>query len=437
MLNRKVLFLLLFAFAFRLLFGLLLYGNPSDDIQTYIIGLKYYCTGEWPYFGPIVGGSETAFVTRIPGALEGFLIGSVLKLFPFAEAPFVVLNLLSMGALCFLAWYCQKRFPGFSLFWLLVYMLFLPWTLYLTTNINNASFVLFGSVLFFIGFLESVREFSLEVVPLGASYAFMGFSLFWVMQFHLSWVFMIPFLMATFLLRLFRASATLPAAVGFFILGALPTASLLAPTLLHYGLGRATSGRGFGEAFDLRNFHLWKTILQRYISLANYEIGYFWGFFELPLKELVKISPFYYVYYFLSYVLDYAAKLQVFILILCWFFRDHARKGWKEFKYLALFFYLLVWASFWFTVKWPLAHIYHIAFPIVMIYSLYVWSRFADRKGLAKAARAVIVMGILFQTAFLATRTQYYIYQKRSGLQAAIEQKNYHLFDEPNDVSIP
>src|ERR1041384_1608237 len=152
--SKKIIFLLLFAFVFRLMFGLLLYGNPSDDIQTYLIGLKYYCTGQWPYFGPVVGGSETTFTTRIPGALEGFLIGGVLKLFPFPEAPFVFLNLLSMGALYFLAWYCQKKFPQISLFWLLVYVLFLPWTLYLTTNVNNASFVLFGSVFFFVGFFE-------------------------------------------------------------------------------------------------------------------------------------------------------------------------------------------------------------------------------------------------------------------------------------------
>ena len=92
MINKKIILFLLFAYLFRLLFGLLLYGNPSDDILTYVIGLKYYCTGEWPYFGPGVGGNETDFVTRIPGALEGFVIGGCLKILPFAESPFILLN---------------------------------------------------------------------------------------------------------------------------------------------------------------------------------------------------------------------------------------------------------------------------------------------------------------------------------------------------------
>jgi len=41
MLNKKIVLLLVFAFLFRLMFGLLLYGNASDDYLTYVIGLKY------------------------------------------------------------------------------------------------------------------------------------------------------------------------------------------------------------------------------------------------------------------------------------------------------------------------------------------------------------------------------------------------------------
>jgi len=437
MLNRKVFLLLflLFAFLFRLLFGLLLYGNPSDDIQTYIIGLKYYCTGVWPYFGPIVGGSETSFVTRIPGALEGFLIGSILKVLPFAEAPFIVLNLLSMGAICFLAWYCHKRFPKFSLFWLLAYMLFLPWELCLTTNINNASFVLFGSVLFFVGFFEAVQELSLGLIPLQPCYAMMGFSLFWVMQFHLSWFFLIPFILLVFFLQFIRDWKKGLVGVVFFILGAIPTASLLAPTLLKFGFERAASGKGFGQIFDLRNFHLWHVILQRFFSIANYEITYLWGSFE-SLQALIKKSAIFYVYYIFGYFLKYVAECQVFLLILFWFLKDHSRPGWKEFKYLGLLFYLFIWISFWFTVKWPLPHIYHIAYPVVMIYSLYCWYRFVDWKWLVKAVHAIIVIGILFQTAFFLTRSHDYIYQKRDKLQMAIDQKKYLLFDVDNEDSM-
>src|ERR1039457_1384658 len=144
MTQKRVLALIFFAFAFRLLFGLLLYGNPSDDIQTYLSGLKYYCTGEWPYFGPCVGGSETTYVTQMPGALSGFLIALTLWICPVAESPFIFFNFPNMVALCFLGWYTQKRFPQLSLFWLLAYILFLPWGLFLTTDLNTASFIIFS-----------------------------------------------------------------------------------------------------------------------------------------------------------------------------------------------------------------------------------------------------------------------------------------------------
>lgn len=314
-------------------------------------------------------------------------------------------------------------------------MLFLPWELYLTTDINNASFILFGSVLFFIGFFESIKELSLGIIHLNLCYAMMGFSLFWVMQFHLSWFFFIPFLFTTFLISIIRDWKKAFWGVLFFILGAIPTVSLLVPTLLNFGAERVVSGKGFGQLFDLRNFHLSLIILQRYISIANYEVDYFWDFFKENLTGFFGISPLYLFYYVLSYILKYFAKFQVLILIYLWFIKDHPRPGWKEFKYLALLFYLFIWISFWFTVKWPLTHIYHISYPVIMIYSLYCWYRFVDKKKFVLAAKIIIIIGIVFQTSFLLIRRHDYIYKMRPELQMAINQKDYKIFS--NDLTVP
>ena len=60
------------AFAVRLAFGLCYEFWADDELQIFLIGLRYYTTGEWPFFGPDVVYSQT----RIPGALVGLLVGT-------------------------------------------------------------------------------------------------------------------------------------------------------------------------------------------------------------------------------------------------------------------------------------------------------------------------------------------------------------------------
>ncbi len=69
----KLILLLLFLLGFRTLFGLSLnfFGGGEidhDPLQTYLIGLKCYTTGTWPYFGPDKYTAEVHF--QVPGALE-------------------------------------------------------------------------------------------------------------------------------------------------------------------------------------------------------------------------------------------------------------------------------------------------------------------------------------------------------------------------------
>jgi hypothetical protein len=58
------------AFAFRLAYGLTSNFWTEDERQIYLIGLRSFARGEWPYFGADVvwtGGS-------LPGAMQGLLI---------------------------------------------------------------------------------------------------------------------------------------------------------------------------------------------------------------------------------------------------------------------------------------------------------------------------------------------------------------------------
>ncbi len=141
---------LLALFAFRLYFGLSLRFFAEDESQIFLIGLRYYTTGHWPYFGPDVVWTES----EIPGALQGLLVGAPLRIVAVPEAPIVVLNLLSFGALAALAWYISRRVPSVPRWLVWGWAMTVPWTLQFSTHITNPSYVLAGAVVFFLGFFE-------------------------------------------------------------------------------------------------------------------------------------------------------------------------------------------------------------------------------------------------------------------------------------------
>src|SRR5688500_15640228 len=126
-------------FLFRLAFGLCLDFRPDvgDERQIYLIGLKYYTSGQWPYFGP-----DVAENIQIPGALQGLVVGLPFFVLPIPEAPYIFLNILSFSSLCFFAWYCTKRLPDIPQWLVWVWLLTCPWTLNLSTQVFNPSYVL-------------------------------------------------------------------------------------------------------------------------------------------------------------------------------------------------------------------------------------------------------------------------------------------------------
>src|SRR4051795_1889686 len=93
--------ILIALFAFRLRFGLSREFFFEDETQIFLMGFRYYATGDWPFFGPDVVWTKS----EIPGALQPLLVGMPLRLAPYPEAPYVLLALLSFGALAAFAWY--------------------------------------------------------------------------------------------------------------------------------------------------------------------------------------------------------------------------------------------------------------------------------------------------------------------------------------------
>ncbi len=85
-------------FLWRLAFGLCHEFFFEDETQIFLLGLRTYATGRWPYFGPDVVWTRS----EIPGALQALLVGFPLwvVLHGAGSVGHVLLNVLSFAATC-------------------------------------------------------------------------------------------------------------------------------------------------------------------------------------------------------------------------------------------------------------------------------------------------------------------------------------------------
>ncbi len=432
--KRQILFLFLGIFLFRLGFGLLnSRWNSIDEIQTYLIGLKCLTTGTWPYFGPdIAGGENLNFHSQIPGALEGLFIALPLRLAPFPESPYVFLNLISAAAVLLLAWYIRERIPSLSFPWLCVWIAVVPWSIQESTRVLNPSYIFLPSVLFTIGFLESIPRFSVSRIPPSWANFFMGFSLFWIMQFHFSWVYLLP-LAAFSLLAQWRLKPG-PKPLLFFLLGSLPTAAFLIPTCLKYGFGSSGTVSGFLISFNQVNFLKLHVILGRFLSLACFELPRWIGGGTHERVSFLKAHPYLALPGAFLWVLGI---LQAAILFFAWFKRKSALPAWKELKLLLLAIFVMVYVSFWYTTKEPMTHIYFVFFPLVMIYSCYVWSWLGNWKHWRWTVALVLVASVYFQAAWAMEEAPSQCWlPSRAPVLKALQERDYHCLGERRPGSV-
>jgi len=366
--SRRLLYacLLLLAFLFRLVFGLCSQFQDEDTRQIYLLGLKFYTTGAWPYFGP-----DVTSTIQIPGALQGLVVGLPFYVVPIPEAPYVLLNVLSFASLCFFAWYCCKQLPEIPKWFVWSWLLTSPWTLNLSTHIINPSYVLPAAILFFIGAIETypflTRGF---IAPHWANFM-MGLALFWIMQFHLSWVVLVPYVAISFYFQFKKFGREVFSSLVWFAGGALITGSFLLPTFIKYGLaagmGGTTQTVEFNSGNLWRHLNIVEGVLGRFLSFASFELPRFIGANTAArlafIKENLWLIPF---VAFLTVV----GILQCIALLVLWFRKNHSQKDWKAVKYLTLATVVLLYFSFLFSMKAPVSHTFYVTLPLAMLYSL-------------------------------------------------------------------
>lgn len=393
------LFLLLTtAFGLRVLFGI--WCQPvqpmEDEVQTYLLGLKYAVTGEWPYYGnDVIKPGTLDLQTQDPGALQGLWIGLPLRLWPDPLSPFLAANALSMAALLLLAWYASRRLPGLPGWFIFPYVLLAPWCVHYTTNIMELSYSIPIACLFFIALWETLPSFRLGLAPPWALDLVLGFCLSWWVQLHRTWVMLLPLLALSFFLQ-WKETRRLTGPL-FFLLGALPfTLALLLPTFLNGHYSAAQQASSFSDGFNPNNFRSFFRVLAQYFALGCFEMPRFIGIGTkgrlLYLQEHGLVFTGLYLWVF--------GIVQVLV---AWAFlgvRKGLSPGWGTVRPMTGGVFLWFYGCFLFTLKTPEVNNLVEMLPLVMLYSLYVWEKLWGYRFPRAALFLLLLCAVAFQTAY-------------------------------------
>jgi hypothetical protein len=409
-------------FAFRLAFGLSSDFYFEDPTQIFLIGLRYYATGQWPFFGPDVVWTQS----QIPGALQGLIVGLPFKVAALPESPFVLVNALSFAAICLMAWYLTKALPSLPKWLVYGWLLTVPWTLQFSTQIINPSWVLPAAIVFFVGFFEAVPVFTLGILRPATAYFMMGAGMMFAAQFHLSWPLFLPYAAFAWAAR-FRDGWRAVAwnALTFAAGAALPFAFVV-PTLLRYGLAPGSGGTA-------ANLHLhfvdpWElvTTLARLLSFASLEIYRFIATDNAKRLEFLEqhawlVAPA--VVVWLAGVVQPVWMLAELVRSPArWPFTNSAAR-WRALRLLVLASVVLVYVSYFFVIEPPQAHAFYVLAPIAFLLAACCWT-FVDSPSSRRWAAAILAVNVAFHAGLaLAKAPERSLYKDRDVVVAAIQSK--------------
>lgn len=432
-------------FAFRLFYGLSMPFWFEDERQVYLIGLRSFARGDWPYFGADVvwtGG-------QVPGALLGWLIRLPLAIWPAPESPAVLLNLLSLGALALLAWYMARRLPAVPRWLIWTSLLTLPWTLNFSTHVVNPSYVLAGAVVFFVGFFEATPQLMRRILPFGLAWLMMGAGLLWVMQIHMSWVLLVPYVIAAIVsvavgeravLGMTRSTAVVQALLAFAVGAAIP-GSLLIPTI-------ATYGWGAGQIEGAVEFHRQSPVeilitAARVLSFASFEVNRFLGMSTAERLLAFSRQPLIAV---MAVPVVLAGIIHPLWMAVSAFRKPAARQAdprgatdWTRVRLLLLGTVVLITASYYFSIRGPQAHSFYVVFPVAVLFAVTCWSQRAAAHGgrlplLERVAMIVIGANVLMHAALAVDRLpRQSLYVDRGLVIAAITDRNERYLGDRRD----
>jgi len=406
------------AFLARLAYGL---SSPfwyEDERQVYLIGLRSFARSEWPYFGTEIAVDVVGAGRQLPGALQGWLIRLPLEIWAIPESPFVFLNLLSFGMLALLAWYCRRRLPGIRPWLVWAAVLTLPWTLNFSTHVVNTSYILPAAILFFVGFLEGTPTFRAGLLPLPLAWSMMGAGVFAVMQVHMSWVVLPPYIAFAAIDLLRKDRRQLVRGAAGLATGSMAIGILLWPTLAREGLGDdGASVVGFYPAHATEVV----TILARFLSFASFETNRFLGLTTAERILFLGRQPWLLPFVLFVTVIGF---VQPVLMAVGWFRRGHADGQWDNVRRLAASSVLWIAVAFMFSARRPYAHAFYVMFPVAFVYAAWWWARSASPHWYRVAAASFVAGGLMHAGLAIDRAGRLSLYADRPLVQAALTERN-------------
>jgi hypothetical protein len=404
---------------FRIIYGLFSEFWLEDELQVYLIGLKSFTTNTWPFYGPDVVYKSS----QIPGALQGLLVSIPLYLLKIPESPVIFINLLSFASLAFFAYYVTIRITGIPKWVIWTWLLTSPWTLYYSTRVVNPSYVIIFSVPFFISIFEILSIYQKPILNKGFAFFIVGITTTLIMQLHMSWVLLVPFTLLAFAFCLKSEITGIISYIIYYISGLLIGALTLIPTLINPVLNSGHVGSNI--EFNIHNISNVVIILLRFLSFASFEISFILGGSISGRLAVVKdqlwMSP---VVIFLLFT----GFAQILLFILA-FFRKEKNEEWKKIKWFTFLSFILIFISFFFSVKGPSSHTFIIMLPVSMFYSFYCYQwLFKQNLFWLKLFKIALICGIIFHIGMdLHNYKTISLYKNRKQVQEAIDKRDYKI----------
>ncbi|NOR88424.1 MAG: hypothetical protein GQ527_12520 [Bacteroidales bacterium] len=417
--NKRLILLISFLFVFRVFYGLASEFWFPDELQIYLIGLKSFTTGTWPFYGPDIVYTNT----QISGALQGLLVSIPFYLLKIPEAPTLFLNILSFISLSFLAYYITIRIKGIPTWLIWVLIMTTPWSLYYSTRVINPSYALVFSIPFFIAILDLLPIYKKPFLSVKWAHFIMGITTTFIMQLHLSWVLLIPFSALVFISRIKNPIKKQIGSLSIYVLGLLIGAITIIPTLLLPETQNSSIESNI--IFNWENWSSMPLIILRFLSLSSYEMIYILGGTYVKmlevLKEILWVSPFAIILLILGFI-----QVTAFIIT---FFYNKSSEEWRKIKYLTLASILLLYLSFFFSIKGPSSHTFYILLPLSIFYSFYCYQWIISKKAFTlKVLKVAAIIGVVFHFGLGVYNFQYKsLYVDRQKVEQSLQQMDYTI----------
>lgn len=404
-------------FVFRLVFGLFSEFWFTDELQIYLIGLKSYTTGTWPYYGPDLVYTNT----QIAGALQGLLVSIPFYFLKIPEAPTIFLNILSFLSLSFLANYITKRIPIVPSWMVWFIVMTTPWTMYYSTRVVNPSYAIVFSIPFFVALIDILPIYQKPILNNKLSFFILGICTTLIMQLHMSWVLLIPLTGLVFLLKLKTNIKQQLGQFLFYMFGLFIGALTLIPTFFVKYEHSATEN----IVFNIDNWGNLPIITLRFFSFASNEIAYVLGGSTEERLTIVYdqiwMSPAVLVLLIMGFL---QVGLYVFQL-----FNKKVTPEFRKIKILVILVLLLLYASFFFSIKGPSSHTFYILLPLALFYAFHSYDWLIKNfKYALTVLKVMIVAGVLFHIGLgLYNYKNHSLYKDRDKVVNALEQMDYKV----------